>query len=104
MHPALGPVVKTRPQPFDPVRDGVRPVVVLLGELAQACEVGLAYELPLTDALRHRIGEPLLHRDAPHLLGQRAETRTAETLQQLPRPVAREQRRALERYLRVAEE
>src|SRR5262249_5381595 len=79
---ARGPVVEPGPQPRDPLVDGPRSVVELVSELAEPPQVGLPHELPLPDALRHRLDETLLARHAPHLARQRPEPRTPQALQE----------------------
>ena len=101
---SLSAVVEACAEPLDPLLDRLRAVVELLGELAQPSEVGLTHELALADLVRDRIDQPLLDCDPPHLLGQRAEAGAAQALQQLPCAVAGQQRRPLERNLRVGEQ
>src|SRR5262249_59442570 len=68
---SLGAVVEARLQPFDPLLDRLRAVVELLGQLAEAREIGLPHELALAEAVRHRLDEALLLRQPPYLPRQR---------------------------------
>src|SRR5438552_3784730 len=77
VHPALGAVVEAGAQRLDPLLDGPRAVVELLGELAQPPQVGLADELALPETLRHRLGQTLLAREPPYLFRHRGEARPA---------------------------
>src|SRR5262249_57739559 len=63
VHASLSAVVEAGPQRLDPLLDGLRAVVELLGQLAEACQVGLANELALADAVGHGLDEPLLDGD-----------------------------------------
>ena len=100
----LGAVVEPGPKPLDPLLDRLRAVVELLRQLAQPREVRLPHELALAEAVRNRLDEPQLRRDPPHLVRNRSEARAPEPLQEPSGRVAREQRRALERDLRVGEQ
>src|SRR5207247_2472494 len=58
----------------------------------------------LAQPVRTRIAEALVARGRWHLAGRRADAGPAQALEQLPRRVAGQQRRALKRDLRVAEQ
>ena len=81
MDAALSSVVEPRAQPLDELLDGVVAVVELLGQLAEASEIGLAHELPLAEAVRDRLRQPELPCHPPHLVRHRAEAGAAQGLQ-----------------------
>src|SRR3954447_17983839 len=79
-------------------------VFELARELHEAAEVGLPHDLALTELLRRPLDPAGVLRVPAH--GGGDDGRRAELLQaleQLPRSLAREQRRALKRDLRVVE-
>ena len=103
MSTSLGSVVEALAEPGDPVPHIVRAVIELLGEADQARQVALSRQLALSKPFRRRLLPAVLAGKAPHFVRDRARRRPSEALQQLPRGVARQQRSALERNLRVAE-
>src|SRR5438132_8578021 len=103
VHAALGAVVEALAEPLDPVADMAGAVVELLGEPDQPCKVALARRLALPRARRRRLLPPVLASEPPHFVSDRARGRASESFEELPCCVARQERRALEGDLRVAE-
>ncbi len=93
------PARKPRPQVGDEVRDRSG----IPGQRHEQLQVLLPRLLALADPLWRRRQQPVLERDAPHLVVRRQIVATAQHLKELPRSVALEERRALEGDLRLGE-
>ena len=90
---------KPRPQ----VRDELRDRSGVARKRDEQLQVLLSRLLALADPLRRRCQQPVLERYAPHLVVRCELVAAAQHLQELPRGVALEERRALEGDLRLGE-